>query len=89
MNDRRPRLVDGPVQLDWIERGACVGSDPTLFFPGTGAEGARQAKVAKAICAGCEVRRECLEYAISNGERYGIFGGMTRDERSRYKRGVA
>lgn len=64
----------------WRERAACLGADPYLFF----AEG-RHAHVddaeAKAFCATCPVRNECLADALENREDYGIFGGLTADER--------
>jgi WhiB family redox-sensing transcriptional regulator len=63
---------------------ACKGEDPDLFF-GPSAEFVttrqqRDAK-AKAICARCPVRAECVEYALDTREAYGIWGGLTEDER--------
>ncbi len=71
----------------WRESGACQTADPELFFPiAAGSVGARQADAARRICAGCGVRRECLQFAIETGEAHGIWGGTTPDERRRTRR---
>ncbi|MFI2077013.1 WhiB family transcriptional regulator [Streptomyces triculaminicus] len=59
------------------ERAACVGEDPELFFEGEPAA----VGMAKRVCAVCPVRTACLDRALVNGERYGVFGGLTADER--------
>ena len=51
---------------------ACAGADPDLFFPLPG----ESADPAKAICAGCAIRAECLALARARGERFGIWGGV-------------
>lgn len=63
----------------WHERAVCRSGDvdPALFFPDRG-EDQRQVK---AICAACPVREECLEYALVNVERHGIWGGMSEKQR--------
>jgi WhiB family redox-sensing transcriptional regulator len=66
----------------WQERANCLGVDPDLFFPERGAS----TKEAKAVCNGCEVRMECLEYALRHGEKFGIWGGMSERERRRLRR---
>jgi WhiB family redox-sensing transcriptional regulator len=72
---------------DWLAAGACLSADPELFFPiATGAVGASQAAAAQRICARCEVRRECLEFAMSSGEAHGVWGGTTPEERVRVRR---
>jgi WhiB family redox-sensing transcriptional regulator len=76
---------------DWRESAACRDEDPELFFPvsevGPGSEQVRQAK---AVCARCPVRQECLEHAIETGLAHGIFGGATPHERrQRIRRGAA
>jgi WhiB family transcriptional regulator, redox-sensing transcriptional regulator len=53
-----------------------------LFFPERGAS----TKEAKSVCHGCEVRPECLEYALRHGEKFGIWGGMSERERRRLRR---
>jgi len=65
--------------LDWQDRAACATTDPDMFFPESSIHGAD----AKKICATCDVATQCLAYAISNGERYGIWGGLNTKERTR------
>jgi WhiB family transcriptional regulator, redox-sensing transcriptional regulator len=72
---------------NWRSAGACLSADPDLFFPisSTGlAE--RQITQAKVICAGCQVRRECLEFALAHDQVYGIWGGTTPEDRQRDRR---
>ena len=71
--------------LDWQNRGLCLGTDPDKFFP---AQGESQAP-AKAICAQCPVKRECLEYALARPEQHGIWGGLSERERKRLRRRIA
>lgn len=66
----------------WQERANCLGVDPDLFFPERGAS----TREAKAVCRGCEVRDDCLEYALANGEKFGIWGGLSERERRRVRR---
>jgi WhiB family redox-sensing transcriptional regulator len=74
---------------DWREHAACRDEDPELFFPLSEiGPGARQADEAKAVCARCPVREQCLEYALDNGLDHGIFGGLTESERRRLRRGA-
>ena len=72
---------------DWRLRAACRDQDPELFFPlSEMGPGARQADRAKAVCARCPVRAECLEYALDNGLDHGVFGGTTETERRALRR---
>jgi WhiB family redox-sensing transcriptional regulator len=67
----------------WRSAGACRSADPDLFFPISDSGPAReQAAKAKAICATCPVRRECLAFALRTGQVYGIWGGTTEHERT-------
>jgi WhiB family redox-sensing transcriptional regulator len=67
---------------DWQSRAACRDEDPELFFPVSDVgPGARQAAQAKAVCARCPVRSDCLSYALDNGLDHGVFGGTTERER--------
>jgi WhiB family redox-sensing transcriptional regulator len=66
----------------WQERANCLGVDPDLFFPERGAS----TREAKGVCKGCEVRLECLEYALAQGEKFGIWGGLSERERRRVRR---
>lgn len=68
--------------MAWYELGDCSGVDPDLFFPGQGESTAE----AKAICAGCQVREQCLEWALDNAEKFGIWGGLSERERRRIRR---
>lgn len=70
---------------NWQQRGACAGEVAPLFYPPMRTEKkairlAREAK-AKAICATCTVRQPCLDYALANNERYGVWGGLNDLER--------
>lgn len=64
------------VDTDWGERGKCRTADPDDLF----VEGTAQNR-AKALCGGCEVRTECLAYALDHRIEHGIWGGMTERER--------
>ncbi len=77
-------LLYGHPQMDWHDRANCAGVDPDLFFPERG-ESPREAKQ---VCRGCVVREDCLAFAISSGERFGVWGGMTERERRLYRRRV-
>ena len=67
------------MSLTWGNRAACRGVDPDVFYPVSDEE----TEVAKAICAQCPVREACLEYALANRERDGVWGGATERERRR------
>jgi WhiB family transcriptional regulator, redox-sensing transcriptional regulator len=67
---------------EWWSLAACQHANPDLFFP-ISAAGPAQAQIAgaKAVCAGCAVRRDCLRYALAAGPVQGVWGGMSEDER--------
>lgn len=67
----------------WRALGACRGIDPAIFFPERG----ESCVEAKAVCAGCPVRGECLDFALDVGEHFGIWGGTSERERQRMRRG--
>jgi WhiB family transcriptional regulator, redox-sensing transcriptional regulator len=69
--------------LDWRDRALCAQTDPEAFFPERGGS----VREAKRVCRSCEVRAECLEYALENDERFGVYGGLSERERRRLKRG--
>ena len=73
-----------PAADQWQDRALCAQTDPEAFFPEKGGS----TREAKKICLGCEVRTECLEYALAHDERFGIWGGLSERERRRIKRGV-
>lgn len=70
----------GGTDRSWSRWGACRGMDPDFFFPtesdDTGLE------TAKRVCASCPVRVDCLDYAMVNRERLGVWGGLSESERS-------
>ncbi len=69
-------------QNEWQDLANCLGVDPDLFFPERGAS----TREAKEVCKGCVVRPDCLEFALENGEKFGIWGGMSERERRRIRR---
>ena len=73
------REVILPMNLSWRQRAACRGVEPDIFYPVSDEE----AEEAKAICDECPVRQPCLEYAIANREKDGVWGGATERERRR------
>lgn len=68
----------------WQDNAACRGMDPELFFPDIGHS--MNAIRAKRVCATCPVADHCLEYALTSGERFGIWGGVGEPERKRLRR---
>ena len=76
------RSGDGSDGRSWQDEANCLGVDPDLFFPERGAS----TREAKEVCRGCVVREDCLEYALANGEKFGIWGGLSERERRRIRR---
>jgi WhiB family redox-sensing transcriptional regulator len=73
--------------VDWIHRARCKDEDPELFFPvGTTGPAATQADMAKAICFQCDVRCECLEWALRTNQDSGVWGGTNEEERRALRR---
>jgi WhiB family redox-sensing transcriptional regulator len=81
----RARSAD---EESWTARAACRRADPELFFPigSSGPAALKQIAAAKEICARCPVREQCLRFALGTGQDYGIWGGLTADERRRMRR---
>ncbi|WP_019149048.1 WhiB family transcriptional regulator [Timonella senegalensis] len=73
---------DDETVLGWQERALCAQTDPEAFFPEKGGS----TREAKKVCVACDVRAECLEYALANDERFGIWGGLSERERRKLKR---
>ena len=68
--------------MDWRHRALCRDEDPELFFPiGTTGPAAAQVDEAKAVCRRCDVRTECLQWALESGQDAGVWGGMSEQER--------
>ncbi|MEO6121590.1 MAG: WhiB family transcriptional regulator [Acidimicrobiales bacterium] len=82
MSDRR---ADEDRPRTWKDKANCMGVDPDLFFPERGAS----TREAKEVCRGCVVQQDCLEFAIANSEKFGIWGGMSERERRRVRRARA
>ena len=68
--------------LSWQTDALCAQTDPEAFFPEKGGS----TRDAKRICTSCDVRDQCLEYALQNDERFGIWGGLSERERRKLKR---
>ena len=69
-------MADSPW---WWFAGLCAQTDPELFFPEKGGS----TRQAKAVCAVCPVRAQCLEHALAHDERHGVWGGTSEPERRR------
>lgn len=67
---------------EWQQRALCPQVDPEVFFPEKGGS----TREAKKVCSSCEVQAECLEYALGNEERFGIWGGLSERERRKLKK---
>lgn len=68
--------------LAWQTDSLCAQTDPEAFFPEKGGS----TRDAKKICASCEVRTQCLQYALANDERFGIWGGLSERERRKLRK---
>ncbi len=80
--DARPSDTDLENPLAWQTDSLCAQTDPEAFFPEKGGS----TRDAKKICTTCEVKAQCLEYALQNDERFGIWGGLSERERRRLRR---
>ncbi|MHC3392056.1 WhiB family transcriptional regulator [Streptomyces lavendulocolor] len=78
----RPAAAGASRPLDWQTDALCAQTDPELFHPEQGGTTA----YAKRICLACEVRIECLEYALAYGENQGVWGGMGPNQRLAIRR---
>ncbi|MGY2066061.1 WhiB family transcriptional regulator [Blastococcus sp. SYSU DS0619] len=65
----------------WRLDALCAETDPEAFFPDKGGS----TREAKRVCTGCPVRAQCLEFALTNDERFGIWGGLSERERRRLR----
>lgn len=74
--------LEDSEELTWQERALCAQTDPEAFFPEKGGS----TREAKRVCLTCDVRAECLEYALSHDERFGIWGGLSERERRKLKK---
>lgn len=74
MNPLRPPSRE---EIAWQDWGMCSQTSPDAFFPDKG----QPTAAAKRVCATCPVQAECLEYALANDERFGVWGGLSERER--------
>ncbi|MDT3728159.1 WhiB family transcriptional regulator [Streptomyces sp. DSM 41972] len=75
---------------NWRHDAACRAEDPELFFPiGTSGPALLQTEQAKAVCRGCPVQEQCLEWALETGQSIGVWGGTSETERRALKRRIA
>lgn len=75
---------------EWQERGRCKTDrsvDPRIFFP-EGDEATAQSFAAKRVCAKCPVRELCLQYALDENIKYGVWGGTSYNDRRKIKRQI-
>lgn len=81
-------LVGDDLQVaepNWQELARCAETDPEAWFPNKGGS----TREAKRICMDCDVRSECLEYALVNDEKFGVWGGLSERERRKLKKRAA
>ena len=78
----RPQVVEDDNPLSWQTDALCAQTDPEAFFPEKGGS----TRDAKRICTTCEVKAQCLDYALLNDERFGIWGGLSERERRRLRK---
>ncbi len=81
-------LAQVPVDEQWFwqERGSCRHVDPLIFFHPQNERGSarvRRDRTAKQVCAACSVRLDCADYAVRAREPYGVWGGLSEEERER------
>lgn len=69
-------------ELSWQADALCAQTDPEAFFPEKGGS----TRDAKRVCNECPVREACLDYAMENDERFGIWGGLSERERRRLRK---
>jgi WhiB family redox-sensing transcriptional regulator len=86
--------LPGPIAAiwEWQLQGACRAADPDLFFHPEGERGPRKNhrdEAARAVCAGCPVLTQCRDHALAVREPYGVWGGLTEDDREAVYAGAA
>jgi WhiB family transcriptional regulator, redox-sensing transcriptional regulator len=76
---------------DWRNQAECLKVDPELFFPvgETSPNDKQQIKDALAVCAMCRVTDQCLDYALTNNQTIGVWGGLSANKRQSLKRRAA
>ena len=76
------RLWEPRTKMKWLDDAACAGMDPGVFFPDNHHEYGPAVKV----CGDCRVTQECLDFALSNDEGDGVWGGLTPQDRRLVRR---
>lgn len=79
------RRIEEDEALAWQADALCAQTDPEAFFPEKGGS----TREAKKVCDGCEVRSQCLDYALANDERFGIWGGLSERERRKLRKAAS
>jgi WhiB family redox-sensing transcriptional regulator len=80
-------LVGTAEEREWMEQSSCKGMSPSIFHPEEeDPEYERRVFDAKAICHSCAVESECLVWALTRGEKLGVWGGKSEQERRRLRR---
>lgn len=75
-------LQDRWNEMDWREDAVCRDLNPELFFPiGVTGQAVDQIEIAKMYCSSCPSKDQCLEFAVTTNQEYGVWGGTTEDER--------
>lgn len=79
-------MATNPLKSSILDQGACRElSDPDVMYPDDKAY--RYIAEAKKVCAGCPIRTQCLEIALERNEQWGVWGGLTTDERNALTKG--
>lgn len=79
---RELQILTEVREMSWADWAICGETDPEAYFPEKGGS----TREAKKVCRRCEVRAECLQYALETDQRFGIWGGTSERERRRLKR---
>ena len=80
-------LALGTADYSWRDRALCRDTNPELFFPvGTTGTALVQMDRARQVCNECDVRAECLDYALATNQDSGIWGGLSERERRKLKK---
>lgn len=90
MTPALPNLKPLSSSWDWQQEGLCRKEDPETFFLDynlRGSEKKRKIEKARSICKECPVRKECLNHALTAPEIYGVWGGLSEEERILILRG--
>jgi WhiB family transcriptional regulator, redox-sensing transcriptional regulator len=74
-------------KANWRDQAACASRDSELFFPiGSSGPALNQIEQARQVCGGCPVHTPCLEWALQAGVEYGVWGGLSEEERRPLRR---